>query len=235
MPQRLTRSRQRGLGLVELMVGLTIGLIVTAGAIMLTTNQLADHRRLVLETQVQQDLRAAADLMLRDLRRAGFWVLPENGVWAAGQPLQRSAYGAIELNDRGDGFTYDYSGADNRKTSNPKNPEDNVVNDATERFGFRLQDGSMQFRTGGRWQPLTDPATLEVTSYDVNIHTQNVSLDEFCPRPCPAGAVCEPFVQQLRHVEIRLSGRAVHDPAVVRNVRLTARVRNDAISGSCPP
>lgn len=234
MPQRMNRHRQRGLGLVELMVGLTIGLIVTAGAIMLTTNQLADHRRLILETQVQQDLRAAADLMLRDLRRAGFWVLPQNGVWAEGQPLERSAYGTVALTEKGDGLTYDYSLADNRKTSNPKEPEDNEVDDKRERFGFRLQDGTLQFRTGGKWQPLTDPATLEVTSLAVNIRTQSVPLEEFCPKPCATGAVCEPFVQEVRHVDIRLTGRAVHDAAVTRSVRLTARVRNDQINGSCP-
>lgn len=234
MPQLMNRQRQRGLGLVELMVGLTIGLIITAGAITLTTNQLADHRRLVLETQVQQDLRAAADLMLRDLRRTGFWVLPQNGVWAAGQPLERSAYGAVALTEKGDGLTYDYSLADNRKTSNPQAPEDNEVDDKRELFGFRLVDGTLQFRTGGKWQPLTDPATLEVTSFDASIHTQSVPLEEFCPRPCPAGTVCQPFIQQLRHVDIRLAGRAVHDPAVVRSVHLTARLRNDAISGSCP-
>ena len=234
MPQRMNRRGQRGLGLVEMMVGLTIGLIVTAGAIMLTTNQLADHRRLVLETQVQQDLRAAADLMLRELRRTGFWVLPQNGVWASGQSLERSAYGTVALTEKGDGLTYDYSVADDRKTSSPKDPEDNLVNDTKERFGVRLQDGTLQFRTGGKWQPLTDPATLQVTSFDVSIRTQSVPLEEFCPKPCPAGTTCAPFVQELRSVNIQLSGRAVHDAAVVRTVRLTTRIRNDVIDGSCP-
>ena len=68
---RMTSMRQRGLGLVELMVGITVGLIVAAGASMMAVNQINEHRRLMLETQIQQDLRSVADLLQQDLRRAG--------------------------------------------------------------------------------------------------------------------------------------------------------------------
>ncbi|MDQ2780283.1 MAG: prepilin-type N-terminal cleavage/methylation domain-containing protein, partial [Pseudomonadota bacterium] len=69
----MSRSRllQRGLSLVELMVGITIGLFVVAAAATLVSVQLADNRRLLLETQMQQDLRATADIIGRELRRAG--------------------------------------------------------------------------------------------------------------------------------------------------------------------
>lgn len=234
MPGRMNKQRQRGFSLVEMMVGLTVGMIVTAGAVVMATQQLADHRRLVLETQVQQDLRAAADLLLRDMRRAGFWVLPENGVWSEGLPLQRSAYGAVEAMAGNDGLTYDYSRADNRTARLPSFPEDNAVDPNREQFGFRLRNGTLQFLLGGRWQPLTDPGTLNITGFNIQVNTQDIPLDEFCPKPCPAGAVCDPFIQQVRHVNVRLVGEAVHDANVVRSVTLSTRVRNDAISGSCP-
>ncbi|MBL0296208.1 MAG: hypothetical protein IPQ21_03185 [Betaproteobacteria bacterium] len=53
------------------MVGITVGLFIVAAAAMLVTTQLGDNRRLLLETQVQQDLRATADIITRELRRAG--------------------------------------------------------------------------------------------------------------------------------------------------------------------
>ena len=68
-----SRQRQTGLSLVELMVGVAVGLFVVAGATLVVSNQLGDNRRLMLETQIQQDLRAAADLIARDLRRSGYW------------------------------------------------------------------------------------------------------------------------------------------------------------------
>ena len=51
------------------MVGVAVGLFVVAAASMLVATQLSDNRRLTLETQVQQDLRAAADIITRELRR----------------------------------------------------------------------------------------------------------------------------------------------------------------------
>lgn len=76
------RARQRGLSLVELMVGIAVGLFVVAGAIGVVTTQLGDNRRLLLETQVQQDLRATADIITRELRRAGADSNAMNQVWA---------------------------------------------------------------------------------------------------------------------------------------------------------
>ena len=76
--------RQRGLSIVELMVGVAIGLFVVAAATMLVSTQLSDNRRLMLETQVQQDLRASADIITRELRRAGHWGKARDGVWFAG-------------------------------------------------------------------------------------------------------------------------------------------------------
>ncbi|MDP1789633.1 MAG: hypothetical protein Q8L12_03580 [Methylibium sp.] len=59
--------------MVELLVGFTVALFVVIGSIVLLVDQLRDSRRLLLEARVHQDLRAAADLISRDLRRAGFW------------------------------------------------------------------------------------------------------------------------------------------------------------------
>ena len=84
------RRRQRGLSIVELMVGMAIGLFVVAAASMLVVTQLSDNRRLTLETQVQQDLRATADIITRELRRAGHWGKARDGVWYRGQCGSRS-------------------------------------------------------------------------------------------------------------------------------------------------
>ena len=60
-PSRIARRPPRGVSIVELMVGITIGLFILAAATVMLTSQLADNRRLLLEAQVQQDLRATAD------------------------------------------------------------------------------------------------------------------------------------------------------------------------------
>jgi type IV pilus assembly protein PilW len=66
------RRRQFGLSIVELLIGIAVGLFVLAGATMVVSNQIADNKRLLLETQVQQDMRTAMDVIVRDVRRSGF-------------------------------------------------------------------------------------------------------------------------------------------------------------------
>ena len=66
-----TRS-QRGFTLVELLVGLALGLLVVAAGVLLLAQQLrATSAPLLVEARLMQDLRTAADLVARDLRRAG--------------------------------------------------------------------------------------------------------------------------------------------------------------------
>ena len=235
--------RQRGLSLVELMVGITIGMVVVAGASLMLTQQITEHRRLVLETQVQQDLRATADLMLRELRRAGSWATPQRGVWAPGpvgvadpmtNPYAATDPPTAQLSNR---VEYSYSRATDRLNSSaapsPAHAEDNVMTSSTERFGFRLQDGVMQFRLGDRWQPLTDGNTLLITAFNVRLNVQSLPLESFCETPCPVGsAVCPPHLL-VRSFDIGMTGHAAHDARVIRSIHLTSRVRNDQVAGSC--
>ncbi|MCZ8076947.1 MAG: prepilin-type N-terminal cleavage/methylation domain-containing protein [Paucibacter sp.] len=234
---RLGGRRQRGLSLIELMVGITVGMIVVAAASLMMTTQLKEHKLLVLETQLQQDLRAAGDLMLKDMRRAGFWAMPQNGVWAEGSFAAPASNPYANVSTTGDAqsgkLEYQYSRHfDERDNSFAyTNPEDSAV-DTNERFGFKLDDGVLKIRLGTAWQPLTDPATLTVTSFQVNLQSQNLALQEFCDAPCPAGTVCPSL--QVRQVNITLVGQAVHDSSVVRKVQLSGRIRNDGVVGSCP-
>jgi type IV pilus assembly protein PilW len=235
------RAAQRGLSLVELMVGITVGMIVVAGASLLMTTQVNEHRRLVLETQVQQDLRAVADLMLRDLRRAGFWATPQAGVWAPGAARPASnPYSAASaaLSDDGDReILYSYSRASDYSTQvdvAPATPENNTLN-SNESFGFRIHGNVLQSLLGGAWQPLTDPETLIVNGFSVELKQRALSLQDYCSTPCPAGSADCPPQQQIRRFDITISGQARHDARVQRTIRVSSRVRNDAISGACPP
>ncbi|MFG6413369.1 PilW family protein [Roseateles sp. DC23W] len=238
-------AAQRGLGLVELMVGITIGLIVAAGASIVAVNQITEHRRLMLEMQVQQDLRAAADLLQQDLRRAGFRGQAQYGLWTpatgVGTPAQRPAqaasanrYAAVADidNDQMRAIEYLYARKDGGNYPASGAPRDN------EYFGIKWDKNTKALylklgRIEGRdnWQPITDPETVEILDFSVDIQTQDISLAEFCDNAC-VGANCP--VQQVRHVEFQLQGRAKHDRQVVRSLNGSERIRADAVIGACP-
>lgn len=223
----IRRAAQRGIGLVELMVGITVGMIVVAGASVLVTTQLAEHRRLMLEVQVQQDLRATGELIARELRRAGATRFSMNSVWAPGSAAPiANAYSPVDTTQTGE-FTYSYARDD-----------DAVVDPNTELFGFRLRDGGIYLRIGTGWQPLTDVNTLIVDTFSIHTEVHQLDLVDYCTVPCPPspGFVCPPQ-QEQRRFDIVLSGHATHDSKVRRRVDISTRLRNDHIVGRCatPP
>lgn len=226
MHQLNRRHAPRGLSLVELMVGIAVGLMVVAGASFVAVNQIGDNRRLLMETQIQQDLRAAADMVARDLRRAGYWGAAEAGVWQGVNPIvAANPYRSTSPGTAGgtvDEVTFAYS----------RDAEDGAVDDDREGFGFKLDGGVIKMRLGGAWQALTDVNVLEVTRFDVVLNEQ--TAQQACFIECPGGGTaCWP-TQAVRRFTVDIEGRAVADPAVVRSVRESVRLRNDITAGACP-
>jgi type IV pilus assembly protein PilW len=221
------RDKQEGLSLVELMVGIAVGLFVVAGATVVVSNQLGDNRRLMLETQIQQDLRAASDLIARDLRRSGYWGKAESGIWNATAvavatnpytPLQDVVSGMPASGVR---FAYSRDAAEN-----------NAIDDATDRSGFKLEDSVIKMYVGSNWQALTDGTTLRVTNFQVTLNSRDVDLA--CFNPCPIGAVACPPRQSVRDITVVIDGTAKNDASVRRSARSNVRLRNDVITGACP-
>lgn len=241
----LQRQRQLGLGLVELMVGVTVGLIVAAGASMVAVNQINEHRRLMLETQLQQDLRAAADLLQQDLRRAGFRSEAELGVWApakavgslneAGPQLSSvNPYSSFDVLADTTGTTISYLYA--------RNPGDVPV--GNEHFGFRWVRSSgvlyTQLGVGAdgqpNWQPITDPDSVKILDFTIVKSERTISLGDFCDQSC--GHAGEPScpTQTVREIKFKIVGQTPTQRHldVTRTLTGTERIRADAITGACP-
>jgi type IV pilus assembly protein PilW len=220
-PRRRTSTHtargQTGLSLVELMVGIAIGMFIVAAATMLVTAQLGDNRRLLVETQVQQDLRAAADIVTRDLRRAGGMRLTDAhaGLATATAPGANNVFAPVTPTTGAATTQVEYSYVRTAPETGP--------------FGFRLTNGALQTQLGGAgWQDLTDRATMEVTAFTVTPRAgPRVVLP--CQRLCADGtAACWPQLQ-VRRYEITITGRAVSDANVIRTLRTEVRPRNDQV------
>jgi prepilin peptidase dependent protein B len=223
---RTARKNQRGLSLVELMVAMAIGLIVIAAALNFFSRHLRESRAVQVELRLMQDLRSAADLIGRDLRRAGHWGNAAAGVWqrdAGAADVNPYAFVTIASNDVAFNFSRD--------------AVDNNTVDSNENFGFRLRSGVVEFLLGnGNWQALSDANTVTVTSFTVTPSVQHVPLEAMCATSCSAAdsanATCPPQ-QHIRSLNIALVGQAVSDAKVKRSVQNQVRLRNDAITGKC--
>lgn len=219
------RFTQRGLSLVELMVGAAVGLIVVAGALQLHARHLRDNRQLLIEARLQQELRSATDLIARQLRRSGYWQHAVAGI--ARRPFEPAASNPHDGLATGIAGTF---GAD-------VDDADGAATDAETRWGLRLNGSRLQARLGaGTWQDLSDPGFVSIDSFELRPIESEVDLLARCVvDTCPADSTSCPPVQLIRSVEILLRARASADASLVREARETVRLRNDAIRGACPP
>lgn len=237
------RYRQQGLSLVELLVGVVVGLFLVGGAIKLTVDTVNNNRRALLETRVSQDLRAAADLVARDLRRAGYWDNSLAGIWGsiATTPVPNPHRQVTAAT--GNLGTLDYSYAKNA---------DNVP-DANEQHGFRVSSNVLQYQldvdpvTGSNWQAITDPNSVLIDNdgFQITQTTRLVELFSYCS--CITQLKCSAAdftgtgtyvgtrpTLTVREFGIRIKGTSASDTRVQREVRESVRVRNDLNTGSCP-
>jgi type IV pilus assembly protein PilW len=245
----IASQRPRGLSIVEFMVGVVVGLFVVGGAAKLFVDYLSSNRKAMLETRVNQDLRAAADLVVRDLRRAGYWRNATTGIGGA-TPAASNPYAQVDYDGGANSLTYRYQ-------------KDNIdaLDNTTEEFGVKA-DGALRLLVGGNWQAITDPSVLTINSADLQIPLvaeRAVDLYTACPcfsrgtcsadsfkNPDPTKAPAAPGdnwatrpLVIVREYELRITARSTvaampGASAVVREVRERVRPRNDVAQGQCP-
>jgi len=215
-----------GLGLVELIVAMTIGLVLLTGVLSIFADSLRSNRFATQNSRLNQDLNGVMEVMVRDIRRAGYWGLAENGI---GNSAAYAANPFIADISAGDGgidtsttgcilFRYDRS-------------DDGSLQDS-ERVGYRLSSGAVQMLTAatsathscadGSWESITDSRLSTVTALTFSKTHASASPS--------SGVVC------TRDVTITLTGQLVSDSTVTQTLTQLVRVRADwyGSSNTCP-
>jgi hypothetical protein len=200
-----------------MMVGVAVGLFIVAGAATLASTQMVENRRLLLETQVQQDLRAAADIITRELRRGGYDTFPEAMVWSPDPSValpSSNVKAGLALGLGSDVVTYRYA--------RPSAP-------ALATFGYQLDSYTIKQRIGATVQDLTDPRALKVTAF--NVALQAVGSEQLaCPKLCADGSQdCWPTLAMTDAI-VTITGEAASDSTVSRTVTSRVRLRNDGVT-----
>ena len=230
----IPRPGTRGLTLLELLVGLSLGLFVAAGATTLLSQFLGENRRLLLQMRLEQQAQALAELVLHDLRRAGAWAQAGDGIARDGAAAPMNPYAALQgMAPEAVVDTLRFSYADGPI------PEDTAPGaEPSAQAGFRLREGIVDARLGNRWQPLTDPALMTVTAFELTLHQRALDLERHCARPrplgrCPGSGTCPPRLLQ-RRVALRLEAQAAREPSIRHALQGAVALRNDVLEGVCP-
>ena len=74
-----TKTQQSGFTITEMMVGVAVGLIVTAGVASFFMSTLTSSKTLLESSKLNQELNMAMNIMMTEIRRAGYWEFA-NGV-----------------------------------------------------------------------------------------------------------------------------------------------------------
>lgn len=212
--------RSRGLSLVELLVAVGLGLVVMAGVLGMVASSLRANSDSIKTTRLNQEMRAALDLMVRDIRRAGY---RNNYTVNIGSVATGGVFdNTVRLFDNGGRIQFQYDLDD-----------DGTLETDTESFGFRLESGAIRFTNNALattpvWQALTDPDMITVTALSFCLEPPEPSNP--CPTTAPAASkVTLTGSAQVSVFEVRITLRAQlkNDAATARQLTETVRVRND--------
>ncbi len=204
---RPRQRRQAGLTLVELLVGIAIGLVLITGATSLFLSNLDSSRRLLLEAGLNQNLRSAAELITRDLRRAGHW---DRAVQQLASGTRNSQQ---EISSTGDSVSYAFT----------------PPTGAADHVRFALSDSRLQMKIGdGSAQALTDPLVAKVTEFEIIESTSQIDIGMQRIPAAEPGTHC----LTTRRYDIRIGAEAPTDASVKRQLQTAVRVRNDRV-GDC--
>ena len=241
-----SKHPQSGFSLVELMVSLAAGLIVSIAVVAFAFSSMKSNGEYVQSTRLTQELRNTLDLVSRELRRAGY---DEHALeyLATGEASPFSRMEVATANSTPSGtfrcviYSYDRSGgiAGTRDGGNGEirgirwasrtvNGQTIGVMEYAESKGTNdvTCDGAspdyskypVACNTDSYWCALSDPRRLNVSTFAI---TDNRSM---------VGGV------QVRDLDISLIGGLAGSTAVSREVRTKIRVRSDcfdATSANC--
>lgn len=230
-----TPGRVSGFSLVEMLIALAVGLVVVSGVIGIYVSTLKSNSDNLKMLRLNQELRVAMDMMVRDIRRAGF----RGDGATAPLPIDPSTFnpfaseGTINnLTIRGAGngspndcitFTYDAT-ALNPTPSGPGIVEDD------DKFAYWRDVvsgvGVIKARNGGTAladscdpdsQSITNPKQVNITAL-----TFTITLT-----PVPVTGVSG-VDRIIRYVTITVTGQLVSDSSVERTLTESVRVQSDA-------
>ena len=213
------RVLQRGVSIVEMMIGIAVGMFVVMVITQFFVGQIVGNSDLLKTTRLNQELRTIMDLTVRDIRRDGYWANAISGVWYDGSPgvttnpLQSIVIGstvnpATTTSASSVKYSYDVNG--------------NGTVEDSENFTIQLNNNAVELVQG-----ILNPTTTTLS--DTGTTTITALNFSFAPAAVTVGCIVAGSnpVLTVRELTISLTGQLTSDPTVTRTMQETIRIRAD--------
>lgn len=219
-------KRQKGLSLIEIMVAMVIGLILLMALVSLYGLSIRGSATALRSIRLNHDMEAVMNLMVNDIRRAGYWG------WAN---TERPAFNNPFISNNADikiignsCILYSYDANENGSIEN------------NEYYGFRLQNGAIMLRfsrndpstadgcnnSGDRWESFTDP-DLNITNLVFTPQVTCINTTDnarTCANPNSGDRLIE-----KRVIQIRMESSLSSDPSISHTLVSNVELRNNRL------
>jgi prepilin peptidase dependent protein B len=207
--RKFSNRNQQGFTLVELMVGLAVGLIVIGGSLIMFLSTLQSSNHTLKMSKLNQDLTSVMQLMVNEVRRAGY----------TSESLLIPTTAMVYDADSGNScFLYSRGDKDG-----------NVV-----KRGFNLTGSVLMMRedptlcnfTGG--DAVTDVNSMTVTNFGIDdSETKCVYVSDSSEDTCTTAVASGLAYIKIREIEISISAKSATDDTIFSTMTESVRVRND--------
>ncbi len=243
-------KKLKGFTLIEIMISLLLGLIVIGGALSIYISTIRSSTDITNSARLNYDLDSVMQLMVNDIRRAGYWggaisgadAKTNNFTQAATDIQIRNIAAPTTAVNSGNCILYTYD-ADSSGTVS-----------ADEYYGFRLNGVELEARitgtvataqscgVGTQWNNIADENKVNIsvlTFSDNNSKCFNstssvlyapAGADKSCPAAAVAGfSAAGNTLVETREITITLTGNIVNDAPVTKSLTANVKVRNNRI------
>ncbi|NOQ14338.1 MAG: hypothetical protein GQ583_07680 [Methyloprofundus sp.] len=231
--QRINMKKQTGFSLVELMIAMLLGIIVVGGTIAMYVTTVRGGTNTINSARLNYDLDSVMQIMVNDIRRAGYWGGATVNSLAVNNPFTVSGTNAgIQISNKtGEEdnscilYTYDEDGDGTLETG--------------EYFGFRHNGDGIDMRVGGAfsdcdgasWNNIidSDKVVIEELSFTANYKCLNVTQNDPEDGDCAGHIATGEKGVETRQIDILLEGEVKGDDEVTKSLTGIVKVRNERI------
>ncbi|MEP1472586.1 MAG: prepilin-type N-terminal cleavage/methylation domain-containing protein [Halieaceae bacterium] len=223
-------TRQSGFTLVQLMISMVLGSIVILGASQLYAGIVTSGANARANITLTHQVRTLFFTLSSDLRRSGYWEpdLSTAALWnnPFTSPENDLRTGKLTDSPANSCVLYSYD-----VTTNGVVDDGSVDPTITDRFGFRLNEASVQSFSGGTfscdegdWTTVTGPEIqVSELSFVINQTCLNIQNNTTSSCPCAAGSTC----QTLRAVDLEITANWASSPDDEVTIGGSVHIRND--------
>lgn len=215
----VSKRKQSGFTLPEMLVVLAINLILFSGLITFIVANINHYRMTLSINRLDQQLQSAMMVMGNDIRRAGYWANASSDVGTSqnNNPFMTNATDIAVSGGNCILFAYDRD-SDGSLPSISSSIDD-------ERYGYRLNGQALQARPPGAsfdcsaaasaWENVTDTQNIQITNLTFTLNTSTITTG-----PGSRGLA-------MRSVDVSITGRLASDNTISRTFTQHIRIKND--------